>query len=76
MLFSAGAGLAGGSLAVRLTAYRMYLFPVSLAALAVGFYLSYAKRMGPSWNRVVLWVATALTALVWSLPYLIAALRG
>jgi hypothetical protein len=33
---AAGAGLAGGSLAVRLTAYRPYLFPVSVLALAAG----------------------------------------
>lgn len=75
MLLSAGTGLAGGSLAVRLTAYRMDFLPVSLVALAAGFYLSYWRRMGPRWNRVVLWVASVLTAILWGLPYLIAALQ-
>jgi hypothetical protein len=70
VLFSAGAGLAGGSLAVRLTAYRPYLFPVSVLALAAGFYLAYAKRLGPPWNRTVLWIATVLSVVLWSLPYL------
>lgn len=75
MLLSAGIGVAGGSLAVRLMAYRIYLFPVSVAALAAGFYLSYGKRLGPRWNRRALWAATALSALLWSLPYWLAALR-
>jgi len=70
VLFSAGAGLAGGSLAVRLTAYRPYLFPVSVLALAAGFYLAYAKRLGPRWNRTVLWIATVLSVFLWCLPYL------
>jgi hypothetical protein len=75
VLFSAGAGLAGGSLAVRLTAYRVYLFPVSVLALAAGFYLAYVKRLGPRWNRVVLWIATILSAFLWPLPYLLRWLR-
>jgi len=45
VLLSASAGLAGGSLAVRLTAYRVYLFPVSVLALAAGFYLAYWRRL-------------------------------
>jgi hypothetical protein len=76
VLLSAGVGLAGGSLAVRLMPYRVYLFPVSVAALAAGFYLSYAKRTGPRWNRIFLWAATSLSAFFWSLPYLLRALRG
>ena len=71
MLLSAGAGLAGGSLAVRLTAYRPYLFPVSVLALLAGFYLAYWKKLGPRWNRTVLWIATILSAFLWSLPYLL-----
>jgi hypothetical protein len=75
VLFSVGAGLAGGSLAVRLTAYRVYLFPVSVLALAAGFYLAYGKKLGPRWNRTVLWSATFLSAFLWCLPYLIRWLR-
>lgn len=70
MLLSAGTGLVGGSLAVRLTAYRAYLLPVSMLALAAGFYLAYWRRLGPRWNRAVLWIATILSAFLWSLPYL------
>lgn len=71
MLLPVAAGLAGGSLAVRLTAYRVYLFPVSMLALAAGFYLAYWRRLGPRWNRAVLWIATVLSAFLWSLPYVI-----
>ncbi len=56
---------------VRLTAYRIYLFPISFLSLAIGFYLTYWKKVGPRWNRIVLWVATVLFALLWSLPYLL-----
>ena len=71
MLFSAGVGVTGGSLAVRLTAYRMYLFPISVLSLVTGFYLAYWRKVGPRWNRIVLWVAAILSALLWSLPYLL-----
>jgi len=73
VLLSAGVGVTGGSLAVRLTAYRIYLFPLSVLSLAIGFYLAYWRKVGPQWNRVALWIATILSALLWSLPYL---LRG
>ncbi len=72
VVLSAGVGLTGGSLAVRLTAYRIYLFPVSVLSLALGFYFSYRKRVGPRWQRVVLWAATVLSAVLWALPYLLA----
>jgi hypothetical protein len=75
VLLSAGAGLAGGSLAVRLTAYRVYLFPVSVLALGAGFYLAYGKRLGPRWSRIVLWMAALLSAALWSLPYWVGWLR-
>lgn len=71
MLLPAGLGLAGGGLAVRLMAYRLYLFPVSVLALAAAFYLSYWRRIGPRWNRILLWVAAVLSALLWSLPYIL-----
>ena len=71
MLLSAGMGVAGGSLAVRLMAFRIYLFPVSVFSLALGFYLTYWKKMGPRWNRLVLWLATVFTAVLWVLPYLL-----
>ena len=29
------------------------------------------KRLGPRWNRTVLWIATILSAFLWSLPYLV-----
>jgi hypothetical protein len=71
VLLSAGAGLAGGSLAVRLMAYRIYLFPASVTFLAFGFYLTYWRKMGPRWNRIVLWAATLVSVILWSLPYLV-----
>jgi len=70
VLFSAGAGLAGGSLAVRLMAYRVYLFPLSALALAMGFYFAYGRKAGPRWNRVVLWLATIVSTVLWLSPYL------
>jgi len=75
VLLSAGAGLAGGSLALRLMAYRIYLFPVSVLALAAGFYFSYGKEIGPRWNRVVLWIVTGISAVLWSLPYLLSTMQ-
>ncbi len=69
MLLSAGAGLAGSSLVIRLMAYRTYLFPISVLGLGAGFYLAYFRNMGPRWNRVVLWLATLASAVLWSLPY-------
>ncbi len=72
IVLSAGVGLTSGSLAVRLTAYRVYLFAVSVLALALGYYFSYRKGIGPRWQRVVLWAATALSAVLWALPYLLA----
>ena len=71
VLLPAGLGLAGGGLAVRLMAYRVYLFPLSVLSLAAGFYLNYCRRMGPRWNRIVLWAATVLSVFLWSLPYII-----
>ena len=70
MLLSAGTGVVGGSLAARLTAYRIYLVPISVISLGAGFYLAYWKRRGPRWNRTVLWVATVVSVFLWLLPYL------
>lgn len=72
MLLSAGAGLVGGSLAIRLMAYRPYLLPISVLGLGTGFYLSYHRKIGPGWNRVVLWFATVVSALLWLSPYIVA----
>jgi hypothetical protein len=63
--------MTGGGLAVRLTAYRVYFLVVSVLALAAGFYLSYGRRIGPRWNRAVLWAATAVSLCLWLLPYAI-----
>lgn len=71
MLLSAGAGLAGGGLAVRLMAYRIYLFPISVLGLGLGFYLAYRRNIGPRWNRVVLWLATIVSFLLWLSPYIV-----
>src|SRR5579884_3302342 len=56
-------------------AYRIYLFPVSVLALAAGFYFSYGKEIGPRWNRVVLWIVTGISAVLWSLPYLLSTMH-
>jgi hypothetical protein len=52
-------------------AYRVYLFPLSVLSLAAGFYLNYWRRMGPRWNRIVLWASTVLSVFLWSLPYIV-----
>jgi hypothetical protein len=35
--------------------------------LAFGFYLTYWLKMGPRWNRTVLWAATVISAILWFL---------
>ena len=72
VLLSAGASLVGGSLAVRLMAYRLYLLPVSILGLGMGFYLAYRRNIGPRWNRTVLWLATIASAVIWLSPYIVA----
>ena len=71
MLLSATAGLAGSGLAVRLMAYRMDLLPISVLGLGLGFYLAYRRHLGPRWNRIALWLATALSVLFWLSPYIV-----
>lgn len=63
--------MTGGGIAVKLTAYRECLSPALVLALGAGFYLSYGRKLGPRCQRVVLWIVTAMSAALWSLPYLL-----
>ena len=63
--------MVAGGMAVRLMAYRTYLLSISLFFLAAGFYFSYKRRTVPRWNRILLWVVTVLTGLIWSSQYLL-----
>jgi len=79
VLLSVGLGVTGGALAARLAGLQMYLVLVSAGFLGVGFYLAYWKRFGRRRDRVILWMATAVTVFFWALPYLfpaLIALRG
>jgi hypothetical protein len=75
VLLSVGLGVTGGALAARLAGLRLYLLPVSAGALGVGFYLAYWKGMGRRRDRLILWVATAVTLAFWGVPYLLPYLR-
>lgn len=79
MLVSVGLGVTGGALAARLAEWQIDLVPVSAGFLGLGFYLTYWKGFGRSRDRVILWIATAVTVFFWALPYLfpgLARLRG
>ena len=79
MLLSAGLGVAGGALAARLEALRVYLVVLSAAFLGLGYLLTYRGGAGRRRERILLWVATGVTAFFWSLPYLfpmLISLRG
>jgi hypothetical protein len=70
VLLSVGLGVTGGALAARLAGWQFYLVPVSAGFLSLGFYLTYWKRFGRRRDRVILWVAAALTVFLWALPVL------
>ena len=69
MLLSVGLSVAGGALAARLEALRVYLVIISAAFLGLGYFLTYRAGGGERWERVLLWVATAVTVSFWVLPY-------
>jgi len=76
VLLSVGLGVTGGALAARLAGWQLYLVPVSAGFLGLGFYLTYRKGLGRRRDRVILWVATAVTVFFWVLPYLFPILAG
>lgn len=76
MLLSVGLGVTGGAVAARLAGLQIYLLPISAGFLGLGFYLAYCKGMGRRRDRVILWIATAVTVFFWVLPYLFPALIG
>ena len=76
MLLSVGLGVTGGALAARLAGWQIYLVPISAGFLGLGFYLTYRKGFGRRRDRVILWVATAVTVFFWALPYLFPLLIG
>ncbi len=53
-------------------AYRVYLFPVSVLALGIGFYFAYYRKIGPRWSRIMLWLATVVSVFLWLSPYIVA----
>jgi len=76
VLLSVGLGVTGGALAARLAGWQLYLVPVSAGFLGLGFYLTYRKGLGRRRDRVILWLATAVTVFFWALPYLFPILVG
>lgn len=76
MVLSASLGFAGGALAARLAALRLYLVPFSIGFLGLGYYLAYWKRFGGRRQRVILWIATGFTIVVWLTHYVFSALVG
>lgn len=76
MLLSVGLGVTGGALAARLAGLQIYLLPISAGFMALGFYLAHKKAMRRRRDRVMLWIAAAVTVFFWVLPYLFPALLG
>lgn len=76
MLLSVGLGVTGGALAAGLAGLQIYLLPLSAGFLGLGFYLAYRTGIGRCRDRVILWIATAVTVFFWALPYLFPALVG
>lgn len=76
MLLSAVVGVAGGALAARLTAIQVYLIPASALFLGLGFFLAYGKGIGGRRDRVILWIASAVSLGFWLTPVLFPFLVG
>jgi len=76
VLLSVGLGVTGGALAARLAGLWIYLVPLSAGFLGLGFYLTHWKGFGRRRDRVILWIATAVTVFFWTLPYLFPTLIG
>ena len=79
MLLSVGLSVAGGALAARLEALRVYLVVISAAFLGLGYLLTTRGGGGERREKVLLWVATGVTVFFWALPYLfpiLLSLRG
>ena len=70
MLLSISLGMVASSVAVRLMAYRIYLLPVSALLLGFSFYMTYRNPGAPRWQKILLWIAAALSVLLWSADYL------
>lgn len=70
MLLSAGVGVAGGALAARLADMQIYLIPASALFLGLGYFLAYAKGIGGRRDRVILWIASAVSLAFWLTPLL------
>ena len=79
MLLSVGLSVAGGALAARLEALRVYLIIISAGFLGLGYFLTYRAGGGGRRERVLLWIATGVSVSFWVLPYLfpmLVSLRG
>jgi hypothetical protein len=47
----------------------MYLLPVSLGFLGLGYYAAYWRQTGNQRQKVMLWTATPIAILFWILPF-------
>jgi hypothetical protein len=62
-------GVASGAVAARVAEWQFVLIPVSILSLALGHYFAYRRGSQGRWQRVLLWVATPLSPLLWLLPH-------
>jgi len=63
--------VASGALAARVADVQIILIPVSVVSLAVAHYRARRTGAGGRRQRVVLWIATAGSIVLWVLPHVI-----
>jgi hypothetical protein len=64
-------GVAGGALAARVADLQVVLIPLSPLSLLAGHYLAYRRGAGGRRQRLLLWMATPVSAAFWVLPRLL-----
>ena len=63
--------MASGALAARMAELQIVLIPVSIASLALGHYFAYRRGAGGRQQRVMLWIATPASLVLWVVPWML-----
>jgi hypothetical protein len=61
-------GMASGAFAARVAEIQIVLIPVSIVSLAMAHYFAYRHGHRSSWQRLLLWIVTAISAGFWVVP--------